>query len=238
MENLFNTSGINLHAKCSSTLIFMPTFCCCLLLTHSSTLITTIIVELFNPFSCVPTSPSFSLARCQVMKQSIKELCYELFFLLLRVPPSWKQQQQEGFYKLILFNLNLFIAKNFFIMRLFSPDVVACSLHIVRNNNEFFQNLMIYEMREKLFIHDDDGDAVKAPFFRKPHTHSIFNHAATWTISSIIYLLGGTKYNKLCSMCLYAYEIKSDDYQIGLIFISKLLAAALNYFSASSFNFK
>lgn len=70
------------------------------------------------------------------------------------------------------------------------------------------------------------GNAVKA-FFREPHTHSIFNHAAELGQSALLFI---SRNNKLCSMCLYAYEIKSDDYQIGLIFISKLLAAALNYF--------
>ena len=63
-----------------------------LLLTHSSCHPPSIIVELFNPFSCVPSSPSFplSLARCQVMKQSIKELCYELFFEFLHHGSSKK----------------------------------------------------------------------------------------------------------------------------------------------------
>lgn len=89
-----------------------------------STLFSLLSSSIFSHYCCC----------CQVMKQSIKELCYELFFL--QVPPSlWakarerKQHQHGGrVYKLILFNLNLFIAKNFSIMRFFcsSFDVCVC----------------------------------------------------------------------------------------------------------------
>lgn len=146
MKNLFNTSGINLHAKCSSTLIFMPTFCCYLTPSlhhpHHHHYRWT-----FQPFFlCSNFSIFLTRLMPSFMKQSIKELCYELFIRLFRVPPSWKQQQhqhqQEGLYKLILFNLNLFIAKNFFIMRLFSPRCCRSHFILSRNNiNESFSKI-------------------------------------------------------------------------------------------------
>lgn len=88
---------------------------------------------LFLVFQVLHLSLPHSLARCQVMKQSIKNYVMNSFFEFLH----HGRKQQEGFYKLILFNLNLFIAKNFFIMRLFPPR--RCFFHIVRNYNENFQ---------------------------------------------------------------------------------------------------
>ena len=87
----------------------------------------------FQPFFlCSKFSIFPSLACSMPSHETIdKRIMLWTFF---RVPPSWKQQ--EGFYKLILFNLNLFIAKNFFIMRHFSTPTSL--LHIVRNNNENF----------------------------------------------------------------------------------------------------
>lgn len=127
---------------------------------------------LCSKFSIFP-SLTRSLARCQVMKQSIKNYVMNFFFEFLH----HGRKQQEGFYKLILFNLNLFIAKNFFIMRLFPPR--RCFFYIVRNYNENFQKKKINDLRDEgernysFMMMMVMGSAVKA-FFSEPHTHT--NH--------------------------------------------------------------
>lgn len=128
---------------------------------------------LFLVFQVLHLSLPHSLARCQVMKQSIKNYVMNFFFEFLH----HGRKQQEGFYKLILFNLNLFIAKNFFIMRL-PPR--RCFFHIVRNYNENFQKKKkINDLRDEgernysFMMMMVMGSAVKA-FFSEPHTHT--NH--------------------------------------------------------------